>query len=405
MANRKRGVLVPSAMRRDIELYCLRTAQKEGRKFFSIGSFTVRCGLSTRTMGRVLEGTEEVSEAVIKRINRVLHNGERFDGQSIKKVSSVTGKLCEIPTWLIPAIRTHLESKKNDKAAELEVGIVGGSLRKICNGTRLSVKEPTLEKLLEFYKDYHTVPTELSPSDQTRPQVESRDTVTAHAEKVSKLVTPKGNRPAKPQVESRDMTYINFPEEKQSTDQPKKEQPPPSGQTRPQVESSVYASECTTALANRLIDAFNHLDTTSRETLCYVAECIAVSKGKVSKTYVEGLEMRLDRQNKEADTAIIERDRREASFLNEIERQRVVVEDLEKNATLDWRSQCEYQKGLVSRLRAERNKLSSKAANLEGDKREDIENLKARIEDESKAAEKWKYRYEAVKNVMNDLRM
>lgn len=320
MANRKRGSELPSTMRRDIELYCQRVSEKEGVDF-TIDAFTVRCGVSVSTMKRVMEGRAKFSAVVIKRINQVVHNGASFDGQVTKYVPSVKGKLVEIPTWLIPAIRSHLESKQNDKIAELEVGVVGGALRKICNGTRLSVRQSTMDKLLIFYNDY-VYPAGPSP----------RDTISK----------PKEEQPT-PVVDKRI----------------------PSGTMQPQVESSVHASEETTKLANRLIDAFNHLDTDDRELLCNVADCIARSSNvSAARAYSENLEKRLERQDGERATAESERDRRECGLLTEVNRLKALLDQ--------WRDT-------------------------------DVEGLRDKVREEHASSHIWRNRYEKLRKGMNEL--
>ncbi len=310
---RNKGTALPSTMLRDIDLYCKRVSEKEGIEF-TIHAFTMRCGVSASTMKRVMAGRARFSSVVIKRINQVVHNGASFNGQKTKFVPSVLGKNVEVPVWLIPAIRSHLESVKHDKVAEIEVGMLGGSLRKICNGTRLTVREPTLAKLLAFYDpSKYTLPTEPSP----------RDTVSNK------------NKPI-PAVKTEAVTN---------------------------AVPSTHAEDETCKLANRLIDAFNHLSADDRELLCKVGE--SIGKHAFLSCRIGELEKRLERQDGERATAEIERDNREGGLLVEVERQRVALEGMGKSAILDWRRKCESQGRMISRLRNECNEMARKASAAE----------------------------------------
>ena len=142
----KRSLPIPSVLKTQIVKFCVDQSM-------STVDFSKRCGLSETVIVGIVNGNHTTySRYSQKRINVVLHNGSDLTNEPRRKLTNVPkGKLIPVPTWFVGSIRDYLESQPNQSVAGRNIGIDGGVLRRIVEGTQIIMRSSSVEKIITFF--------------------------------------------------------------------------------------------------------------------------------------------------------------------------------------------------------------------------------------------------------------
>lgn len=176
-----RSIPVPSTLTAQIRHYC------ENKKLTEF-LFADKCGLSHTAVNRIIRGQRTAySSYSAKRINQVLHNGQDFSGSSrITRGNVSVGKLTPVPSWVIPPLRSLIETGGGQTKVGAMIGVDGGALRKVVDGKQIVMRKGNLDKVIAWLHGGNKKPN--GEARPTLPAAQTRLPLDVHSQEMNQII-------------------------------------------------------------------------------------------------------------------------------------------------------------------------------------------------------------------------